>query len=86
MRENQKAIFSMYYNQKNTCAKVKIKNLVCTTIRKYMCENRKPEFSMYSGSKKQDSGSFTTETCFEFDLAWLVAMLALSFWIFSRNQ
>ncbi len=51
-----------------------------------MCESRKTEFSMYSGSKKQDSGSFTTETCFEFDLAWLVAMLTLSFWIFSRNQ
>ena len=46
----------------------------------------KTEFSMYSGSKKQVSGSFTTETCFEFDLAWLVAMLTLSFWIFSRNQ
>ena len=36
--------------------------------------------------QKKDSGSFTTETCFEFDLAWLVAMLTLSFWIFSRNQ
>ena len=32
MCENQKAIFSMYYNQKNTCVKVKIKNLVCAII------------------------------------------------------
>ena len=39
-----------------------------------MFESRKTEFSMYSGSKKA-SGSFTTETCFEFDFAWLVAML-----------
>ena len=40
-----------------------------------MFESRKTEFSMYSGSKKQAPGSFTTETCFEFDFAWLVAML-----------
>ena len=34
MRENQKVIFSMYYNQKNTCAKVKKQNLVCTAVQK----------------------------------------------------
>ena len=34
MRENQKVIFSMYYNQKNTCVKVEKQNLVCTAVQK----------------------------------------------------
>ena len=34
MRENQNKEFGMYYSLRNTCAKAKINNLVCTITRK----------------------------------------------------
>ena len=32
MYKNQKTIFSMYYNQKNTCVKAPKQNLVCKVV------------------------------------------------------